>query len=62
MMEERDHNVDRRGGEAPGRGAADLARTSVLWIVLIALCIGAVYWVLQGAFQQEPSREETAAG
>ena len=54
MMEERDHNVARRGRRSSGAGRL----IPLLWIVLIALCIGAVYWMLQEAFQLEPSREE----
>ena len=55
MMEERDHNMARRGR----RSSVAVRLIPLLWIVLIALCIGAVYWVLQGAFQLEPSHEET---
>ena len=54
MMEERDHNMARRGRRSSGAGRL----IPLLWIVLIALCIGAVYWMLQEAFQLEPSREE----
>ena len=56
MMEERDHNVDRRRSQGRERRIWPELLFSV---VLIALCIGAVYWVLQGAFQLEPSHEET---
>ena len=56
MMEERDHNVARRRSQGRERRIWPELLFSV---VLIALCIGAVYWVLQGAFQLEPSHEET---
>ena len=54
-MEERDHNMTHRGRRSSGAGRL----LPLLWIALIALCIGTAYWVLQGAFQLEPSREET---
>lgn len=50
-MEERKHNLPR-----PGRqGRARRIRSDILLSVgLIALCMGAVFWVIQEAFQLEP--------
>ena len=54
MMEERDHNMARRGRRSSAAGRP----IPLLRIVLIALCIGAVYWGLQGAFPLGLSHEK----
>lgn len=54
MMEERKNDLPRRGRRKPGTGRL----VPLFWTVLTVLCIGAIYWVRQGAVQLEPSHEE----
>lgn len=55
-MEERGTDRSRRTGRRRGRRIGQEILCSV---VLIALCMGAVYWMLPGAFHQEPFQEKT---